>query len=157
MRPVPTKWETSHKISFPISNQIHIVQTLSFKMMYYMSGSLPILGPKTHYFLEKFLFFYWFLKCSMSHISFSSLATCRSFCGNRSHIMVVSTIAIVLDSINSVVNEEMSYFHCYYKSIQLCQYVTFSEYFQIILYIHVECYYIELKREKIIQRLYHCC
>ena len=30
--------------------------------------------------------FYWFLKCSMSHISFSSLATCRSFCENRSHL-----------------------------------------------------------------------
>ena len=36
MRPVPTKWETSRKISFPSYNQIHVVQTLSFKMIYYM-------------------------------------------------------------------------------------------------------------------------
>ena len=30
MRPVPTKWETSCKISFLSYNQIHVVQTLSF-------------------------------------------------------------------------------------------------------------------------------
>ena len=28
MRPVPTKWETSCKISFPSKNQIHVAQTL---------------------------------------------------------------------------------------------------------------------------------
>ena len=87
MRPVTTKWETSHKISFPSYNQIHIIQTLSFKMIYYMSGLLTIWGPKTHYFLKSSFVFFWFLNCSMSHISLSSLATCRSFCENRSHIL----------------------------------------------------------------------
>ena len=57
MRPVPTKWETSRKISFPSFNQIHVVQTLSFKMIYYMSWLLPIWSPKTHNILEKFLCF----------------------------------------------------------------------------------------------------
>ena len=57
LRPIPTKWETSRKISFPSYNQIHVVQTLSFKMIYYMSVLLPIWVPKTHYFLEKFLCF----------------------------------------------------------------------------------------------------
>ena len=85
MRPVPTKWETGRKISFPSYNQVHVVQTLSFKMIYYMSWLLPYLRSKTYNFLQKFFVFYWFLKCSMSHISFSSLVTCRSFCENRSH------------------------------------------------------------------------
>ena len=34
MRPVPTKWETSRKISFKSFEQIHNVQTQSFKMIY---------------------------------------------------------------------------------------------------------------------------
>ena len=62
LRPVPTKWETSHKISFPSYNQIHIVQTLSFKMIYYMSWLLPISGPKTHYFLINSFVFFWFFE-----------------------------------------------------------------------------------------------
>ena len=33
MRPVPTKWETSHKISFPSYYHIHVVHILSFKMI----------------------------------------------------------------------------------------------------------------------------
>ena len=57
MRHVPTKWETSRKISFQSYNQIHVVQTLSFKMICYMSWLLPYLGSKTYYFLEKFLCF----------------------------------------------------------------------------------------------------
>ena len=57
MRPVPTKWETSRKISFSSYNQIHIVQILSFKMIYYMSWLLPYLGSKSYHFLEKFLCF----------------------------------------------------------------------------------------------------
>ena len=43
-------------------------------------------GPKTVFSLWNSFVFYWFLKCSMSHISFSSLATCRSFCENRSQV-----------------------------------------------------------------------
>ena len=51
-----------------------------------MLGLLHYLGTKTH-FLEKFLgLFYWFLKCSKSHISFCSLVTSCSFCENRSHL-----------------------------------------------------------------------
>ena len=80
------KMRDSRKISFERCKQIHDVQTLSFKMIYNMPGLLPYLGSKTHYFLQKFLVFNWFLKCSMSHISFSSLATRRLFCENRSHM-----------------------------------------------------------------------
>ena len=57
MRPVPTKWETSRKISFESYKQIHDVQTLSFKMICNIPGLLSDLGSKTHYFLEKFLCF----------------------------------------------------------------------------------------------------
>ena len=57
MRPVPTKRETSRKISFPSYIQIHIVQIVSFKMIPNMLGLLPDLGSKTYYFLEKFLCF----------------------------------------------------------------------------------------------------
>ena len=79
LRPVPTKWETSRKISFPSYSQIHVAQTLSFKMIYYMSWLLPYLRSKNYYFLVNSFVFYWFLKCSMSPISFSSLATCPHF------------------------------------------------------------------------------
>ena len=51
------KMRDSCKISFPSYNHIHVVQTLSFKMIYYMSWLLPYLGSKTCYFLEKFLCF----------------------------------------------------------------------------------------------------
>ena len=57
MRPVPTKWETSRKISFESYKQIHNVQTQSFKMIYNMPGLLSYLGSKTHYLIEKFLWF----------------------------------------------------------------------------------------------------
>ena len=57
MRPVPTKWETSRKISFPSYNLIHVALTLSFKMIYYMSWLLPYLGSKNYFFLVKFLCF----------------------------------------------------------------------------------------------------
>ena len=57
MRPVPTKWETSRKISYESYKQILNVQTLSFKMIYNMPGLLPYLGSKPHYFLENFLCF----------------------------------------------------------------------------------------------------
>ena len=45
------------QISFPSYNQIHVVQTLSFKMIYHMSLLLPHLESKTYYFLVKFLCF----------------------------------------------------------------------------------------------------
>ena len=57
MRPVPTKWETSCKISFESYKQIHDVQPLSFQMIYNLPGLLPYLGSKTYNFLEKFLCF----------------------------------------------------------------------------------------------------
>ena len=41
LRPLPTKWETSRKISFKSYKQIHDVQTLSFKMIYNIPGLLP--------------------------------------------------------------------------------------------------------------------
>ena len=86
LRLVLTKWETSHKISFPSYCHIHVTQILSFKMIYNMSGLLLHFGSKSYYFLEKLLVFYWFPTCSVSHISFTSLATCRSFCENRFHL-----------------------------------------------------------------------
>ena len=86
MRPVPTKWETSRKISSESYKQIHDIRTLSFKMIYNMPGLLPYLGFKPIISLRNSFVFYWFLKCSISHISFSSLATCRSFCENRSQM-----------------------------------------------------------------------
>ena len=57
LRPIPTKWEISRKISFPSYNQIHVVHILCFHMIYYVSGLLLYLGSKTYYFLEKFLCF----------------------------------------------------------------------------------------------------
>ena len=111
MRPVPTKWETSHKNSFESYKQIHDVQTLNFKMIYNMPGLLPYLGSKTHYFLEKFLcFLYWFLKCSMTHISFSSLATCHSFCENRSHIFTRWKMHCLISGIEWLINGPASFF-----------------------------------------------
>ena len=86
MRPVPTKWETSRKISFESYKQILNVQTLSFKMVYNMPLLLPYLGAKTHYFLEKFLCFLLIFEMFNEPYLFSSLATCRSFCENRSHM-----------------------------------------------------------------------
>ena len=44
---LPTNWEICHKISLPRYKEIHIAQTLSFKMIYHMSGLLPYLGCKT--------------------------------------------------------------------------------------------------------------
>ena len=68
LKPVPTKWETSHKISLPSYYQIHVVQNLSFKIILWKclpyrgpqplySGLLPHLGSKTYYFFAKFLCF----------------------------------------------------------------------------------------------------
>ena len=84
MRPVPTKKMRDKVQNFHF--QIHVVQTLSFKMIY-MLELLPYLGPKPIITLRNSFVFYWFLECSMSRISFSSLVTCRSFCENRSHIV----------------------------------------------------------------------
>ena len=47
------------KISFPSYSQIHVVQTLSFKKIYYMSGLLPYLGSKTFYFFLEIPIDYW--------------------------------------------------------------------------------------------------
>ena len=82
MRPVPTKWETLQV------TKIHFQDMIRFKMVYYMSWLLPYLRSKTIFTLSNSFVFYWFLKCSMSHTSFSSLATCRSFCDNRSHMLL---------------------------------------------------------------------
>ena len=48
-------------------------------------GCCFIWGPKIIIFLRNPIVFYWFLICSVGHISFSLMATCRSFCKNRSH------------------------------------------------------------------------
>ena len=82
MRPVPTKWETSGKISFPSYYHVHVVQSLSFKMIYDMSGLLPHLGSKTYYFFEKFL-------CFLLISDMFSEPTCHSFCENRSHMVAI--------------------------------------------------------------------
>ena len=68
MRPVLTKWATSRKISFPSYNQIHIVQTLSFKMIYHMSWLLPYLGSKTFFPWEipLFLIDFWNVQWAIS-------------------------------------------------------------------------------------------
>ena len=97
-RPVPTKWET--KISAERQKQIHDLQILSFKVIYNMPGLLPIWGPKPIIFisLRNSYVFYWILKCSMNHVSFSSLATCRSFCENRSHIMYYRSTRFCFDA-----------------------------------------------------------
>ena len=50
-------------------------------------GGCLIWGPKPIISLRNSFVFCWFLKCSMSHISFCSLTTCRSFCESRSHLM----------------------------------------------------------------------
>ena len=68
--------------------KIHFQDMTRFKMVYYMSWLLPYLKSKTIFSLSNSFVFYWFLKCSMSHTSFSSLATCRSFCDNRSHMLL---------------------------------------------------------------------
>ena len=44
-------------ISKLLPYSIHLVQTLSFKMIYYMSGLLLHFGSKIYHFLEKFLCF----------------------------------------------------------------------------------------------------
>ena len=68
--------------------KIHFQDMTRLKMVYYMSWLLPYLRSKTIFTLSNSFVFYWFLKCSMSHTSFSSLATCRSFCDNRSHMLL---------------------------------------------------------------------
>ena len=50
MRPVPTKWETSRKISFLSYNQIHVAQTLSFKMIYYLVMVADFFGVQKLFF-----------------------------------------------------------------------------------------------------------
>ena len=50
LRPVPTKWETSRKISFLSYNQIHVAQTLSFKMIYYLVMVADFLGVQKLFF-----------------------------------------------------------------------------------------------------------
>ena len=49
-------------------------------------GCCLIWGQKPIISFRNSFVFYWFLQCSVSHISFSSLATCRSFCENRSQM-----------------------------------------------------------------------
>ena len=82
LRPVPTKWERS------LITRFMLFRILSFKMIYILcKGCCFIWGPKPIISLRSFLF-YWFLTCSVSHISFSSLATYCSFCENRSQLSI---------------------------------------------------------------------
>ena len=53
--------------------------------------------------------FYWFLKCSMSHISFSSLVTCHSFCENRSHIVPLESEQVMSTPTYDPVGTETTY------------------------------------------------
>ena len=80
MRPVPTKWETSCKNSFPSYNQIHVVQTLGFKNEYAMVAALfGVQNLLIPWKIPLISIDFWYVQWA---ISFSSLATCRSFCEN---------------------------------------------------------------------------
>ena len=74
------------KFHFKGLSRFMMSRLVSFKMIYNIPGLLPYLGSKPIISLRNSFVFYWFLKCSMSHISFNSLVTCRLFCENRSHI-----------------------------------------------------------------------
>ena len=91
MRPVPTKWEASRKISFPSYNQIHVVENLSFKMICNMPELLPYLGSKTYISWEIPLFSIDLMKVQWA---FYSLVNCCSLCENRSH-MILDGISVV--------------------------------------------------------------
>ena len=54
-------------------------------------------GPKPVISLRNSFVFYRFLKCSVSHISFRFLATCRLFCENMSHIFYQITNSLLAD------------------------------------------------------------
>ena len=87
MRPDPTKWEINCKISFPSYNKIHYVQTLNYVSCVRVTAFLRFQNPL--FLWEIFSVFYWFLKCSITHVSCSSLATYRSCDENRSHILCI--------------------------------------------------------------------
>ena len=93
--PVPTSWKMSRKTLLSSYDQIHIVQTVSFKIIYYMLCLLPYLRSLITHFLGKFpcfhlifdifngpyrLYTYHAYECR--HLSFSSV-TYRLFCENR--------------------------------------------------------------------------
>ena len=89
MRPVPTKWEKSRKIPFPSYNQIHVAQTWSFKMIYYMSGLLPYLGSKNplfHWEIPLVSTDFWNVQWAISPLVPWQLN--RSFCENKSHLSI---------------------------------------------------------------------
>ena len=76
------------KFHFQVKIKFMLFRLLALKWYIICHGCCLIWGPKRIISLEKFLCFLLILKCKMSHISFSSLATCRSFRENRSHFSI---------------------------------------------------------------------
>ena len=72
---------------FQVITRFMLLRLSALKWYIICQGCWLIWGQKSMISLRNSFVFYWILKCSMSHISFSSLATCRSFCENRSHIL----------------------------------------------------------------------
>ena len=57
------------KFNFQVMTRFMLFKLLSFKMIYYMSGLMPYLGPKSIISLRNSFVFYWFLICSVSYTS----------------------------------------------------------------------------------------
>ena len=74
------------KFHFQVRTRFILFRLKAVKWYIICQGCCLIWGPKSIISLRNSFVFYWFLKWSMSHISFSSLATCRSFCENRSQM-----------------------------------------------------------------------
>ena len=64
---------------------------LALKWYIICQGCCFILGPKPIISLRNCFVFYWILTCPVSHLSFSSLVACRSFCENRFHLWLQIT------------------------------------------------------------------
>ena len=82
-----------------------------------MSGLLPYLGSKTHYFHENSFVFYWLLTYWVSRISFGPLTTCRSFCENSSYICIELLMVkcrmletIQLEFVDTIIDASVVYF-----------------------------------------------
>ena len=89
------------KFHFQVITRFMLTQTLTLKWYIICQGCCLFWVQKPIISLTDSFVFYWFLKCSMSHVSFSSLkflkcsmshvsfsslATCRSVCENMSHL-----------------------------------------------------------------------
>ena len=74
------------KFHFQVVTRFMLFRLQALKRHIIYQGCCLIWGPNPIISLRNPFVFYWFLTCSMSHISFSSLATCRSFCENRSQL-----------------------------------------------------------------------